>query len=212
VSFHRKRLSSLRLSTTPATKPRTRSSSPLRPVFAGARLFGLRWRDVDFETNEIKVTAYNFGGIVEDGRFKTDAGERDVPLFKSVRKVLLERKARVRFSDPDHFVFASSIGTALDPNNFVKRELKPAIRRANEKRAEEAEQAGTKFQPLPTFRWHDFRHFAVSKLIRQKADILTVARIAGHADPNVTLKVYGHLMEDAVSEAAYDPLREAISG
>jgi integrase len=38
-----------------------------------------------------------------------------------------------------------------------------------------------------------------------------VARIAGHADPNVTLKVYGHLMEGALAEAAelYDPFREA---
>lgn len=77
-------------------------------------LFGLRWRDIDFDASEIHVTAYNFGGVVEDGRFKTDAGERDVPLFKSIRKVLLERKARERFSGDDDFLFASTIGTALD--------------------------------------------------------------------------------------------------
>lgn len=76
------------------------------------------------------------------------------------------------------------------------------------------EEAGAKFEPLPTFRWHDFRHFAVSTLIAQKADILTLARIAGHSDPNVTLKVYGHLMKGTLSEAAelYDPLRDASSG
>jgi integrase len=170
-------------------------------------LFGLRWRDVDFGESLIHVTAYNFGGVVEDGRFKTDAGERDVPLFKSIRKTLLERKARVRFSSADDFVFASNIGTALDPNNFVKRELKPSIDRANAKRKE------SNLKPLPAFRWHDFRHYAVSRLIAQKADILTVARIAGHADPNVTLKVYGHLMEGALAEAAelYDPLSEATA-
>jgi integrase len=64
--------------------------------------------------------------------------------------------------------------------------------------------------PLPATRWHDFRHYAVSTLIAQNANILLIARIAGHADPNVTLKVYGHLMENALSDAAtlYDPLRE----
>jgi integrase len=32
---------------------------------------------------------------------------------------------------------------------------------------------------------------------------------AGHADPSVTLRVYGHLMADGLVEAArrYDPLR-----
>jgi integrase len=80
-------------------------------------LFGLRWRDVDFDENVIRVTAYNFGGKVEDGRFKTEAGERDVPLFKSIRKVLLERKAREEHCGPDDFVFGTSIGTPLDPNN-----------------------------------------------------------------------------------------------
>jgi integrase len=39
-----------------------------------------------------------------------------------------------------------------------------------------------------------------------------LARIAGHSDPNVTLAVYGHLMNAALSEAAarFDPLREAV--
>jgi integrase len=170
-------------------------------------LFGLRWRDVDFTANEIHVTAYNFAGRVEDGRFKTDAAERDVPLFKSIRQLLLERKARRRFSDDDEFIFGTAIGTAMDPNNFVRRELKAAIKAANKSRAEK------ELAPIPAFRWHDFRHYAVSVLIKQRADILTLARIAGHSDPNVTLKVYGHLMDGAISEAAdlYDPLAEASS-
>ena len=169
-------------------------------------LFALRWRDIDFAVNELHVTAYNYAGVVEDDRFKTDAGERDVPLFQSIRNVLLERKARQRFSDDDDFVFGSTVGTPLDPNNFVRRELKPAHDRANAKRGEE------ELPSIPAFRWHDFRHYAVSTLIAQRADILLLARIAGHSDPNVTLGVYGHLMNAALSEAAarFDPLGEAV--
>jgi hypothetical protein len=43
----------------------------------------------------------------------------------------------------------------------------------------------------------------------QEADILLLARIAGHEDPSITLRVYTHLLNDDVSEAAkqHDPLR-----
>jgi integrase len=101
-------------------------------------------------------------------------------------------------------VFGSTVGTPLDPNNFVRRELKPALDRANAERGEE------ELPPIPPLRWHDFRHYAVSTLIAQGADILLLARIAGHSDPNVTLGVYGHLMNAALAEAAarFDPLRE----
>lgn len=176
-------------------------------------LFGLRWRDIDFASNEIHVSAYNFAGRVEEGRFKTEAGERDVPLFKSIRTLLVDRKARMLEkgrSRPEDFVFATTVGTPIDPNNFVKRELKAAVKSANEARAKK------ELPPLPAFRWHDFRHYAVSMLIAQKADILTLARIAGHADPNVTLRVYGHLMKGALSEAAerFEPLAQlaAVQG
>lgn len=72
--------------------------------------------------------------------------------------------------------------------------------------------AEKELEPLPGFRWHDFRHFAVSVLIVQKADILTLARIAGHSEPDVTLRIYGHLMQGPLADAAekYDPLREAF--
>jgi integrase len=63
--------------------------------------------------------------------------------------------------------------------------------------------------PRLAFRFHDLRHYAVSQLIAQGASILQVARVAGHADPSVTLRVYGHLLAGGLVEAArrYDPLR-----
>jgi integrase len=158
-------------------------------------LFGLRWRDIDFKTNEIHVSAYNVAGKVEDGRFKIDAGERDGPLFRSIRRLLLECKARQRYKRPEDLVFATSVGTPIDPANFVKRELK--LGQGRERGPSEAGEAATRAAGFPVAR---LRHYAVSMLIAQTADILTLARIAGHADPNVTLKVYGHRMKGAMSE------------
>jgi integrase len=154
-------------------------------------LFALTWGDVDFDARTIHVHASNYAGKISDGT-KTDAGDRHVPLFKSIRQLLLERKARSRFSQPEDFVFPTVVGTPMDPGNFVKREFRPAIRAAG----------------LERCRWHDLRHYAVSALIAEGADIKLLQAIAGHATAAMTLDVYGHLMLDRVTEAAdrYDPM------
>ena len=114
-------------------------------------------------------------------------------MFGSLRKLLLEQRAASLFKAPEDFVFPSAKGEPLSPNGWLKWEFYPALDRAGVKR----------------FRFHDLRHFAVSQLVAQGANILQIARIAGHADPSITLRVYSHLMTDGLAEAAalYDPLR-----
>jgi integrase len=104
---------------------------------------------------------------------------------------------------PDDFVFGTSVGTAVCPDNFTRCELKAAVTAANKNRAE------TELPAIPAFTWHSLRHYAVSQLIEQGAAVTLVARIAGHSDPAVTLRVYSHLLEAALADAAtrYDPLR-----
>jgi site-specific recombinase XerD len=55
--------------------------------------------------------------------------------------------------------------------------------------------------------WHDLRHSAVSRLIEQGADIAVVQAIAGHASAATTLKIYTHLRDQRLREAAdrFDP-------
>lgn len=96
--------------------------------------------------------------------------------------------------------------TPLDPGNWTRREFRAAQQRAGlgEWKTEKG-----KRRWIAAFRFHDLRHYAVSELIMQKADILLLARIAGHDDPSITLRVYAHLLNDDVSEAAkvYDRLK-----
>jgi integrase len=107
--------------------------------------------------------------------------------------VLAARNLRSEYNGPTDLVFGSAVGTPMDPGNFVRREFTPARDKAG----------------LPGFRWHDLRHFAVSALIEQRADIKLIQAVAGHSSATITLDVYGHLMNERVSEAAtlYDPLR-----
>jgi integrase len=158
-------------------------------------LFALIWDGVDFAAGVVRVVASNDRGVIT--HTKTTAGERLVPMFGSARLVLLEQKARSRWSRPQDLVFPTAVGTPQNPATVAEREFRHALRRAG--------------LPRLAFRFHDLRHYAVSQLIAQGASILQVARVAGHADPSVTLRVYGHLMADGLAEAArrYDPLRAA---
>jgi integrase len=160
-------------------------------------LFALRWDAVDFAAGLVRVIVSNDRGVITPT--KTAAGERIVPMFGSARLVLLEQKARSSWSHAHDLVFPTVVGTPQNPATAVERELRHALRRAG--------------LPRLAFRFHDLRHYAVSQLIAQGASILQVARVAGHSDPSVTLRVYGHLMADGLAEAArrYDPLRALAS-
>jgi integrase len=160
-----------------------------RPVveFAAAsglrrgEVFALRWRDVDFEAREIHAR-----------RSKTEAGERTVPMFGSCRRLLLEQKAGSRYKRPEDYVFGTAVGTQEHACRWYEREFRDRL-----------DKAGL------SHRFHDLRHYAVSKLIEQGASVLLVAKIAGHSRPSVTLDVYSHLFDSELAEAAarYDPLR-----
>jgi len=154
-------------------------------------VFALRWADIDFERRLIRVHASNSKGAITMP--KTAAGERLVPMFGSLRKLLLEQRAASRYKADTDLVFPNLFGRPIVPNTWLTTHFYPAREAAD----------------VRPFRFHDLRHYAVSQLIAQGANILQIARVAGHADPSVTLRVYSHLMADGLAEAAalYDPLR-----
>ncbi|MGH2450898.1 MAG: tyrosine-type recombinase/integrase [Candidatus Limnocylindria bacterium] len=147
-----------------------------------SELLALTWADVDFEARELHVRAA-----------KTAAGERAVPLFGSARRLLLEVKAASPYKRPDDLVFPTIDGTPESPAGWARREYLGA-----------RERAGLR----DTLRLHDLRHYAVSRLIEQGANILLVSKIAGHARASVTLDVYSHLFREGLADAAeqFDPL------
>jgi integrase len=163
-------------------------------------LYGLRWQDVDFAKRIVRVEQSNIRGQMQQP--KTEAGVRIVPLFESARKALVAWQLRQpsEFTQPESLVFPDPFGRPYNPAVIVESEFQHALRKA--KLGERA------------LRFHDLRHYAVSQLIGQGANILQVARVAGHSDPAVTLRVYAHLFEDGLAEAAtkYDPMKEALGG
>lgn len=50
--------------------------------------------------------------------------------------------------------------------------------------------------------FHALRHFFVTQALAATDDVVTVSDQAGHADPSVTLKVYGHVLEQRKRDMA----------
>ncbi|MAT06258.1 MAG: hypothetical protein CL424_14565 [Acidimicrobiaceae bacterium] len=163
---------------------------------------GLSWSDIDFDSTPAKLTVRR--ALKKDNRDrtyldtpKTTRSRRTIHLPGSLVDVLRQHRKRQaaerlafgegwggRFADED-LVFTTSIGTALDPN------------RVNRQVQQIAQDAGLgKWTP------HELRHSAASLLIAQGVPLKTISEMLGHSSIRVTADVYGHLLDDARSEAA----------
>ena len=90
----------------------------------------LRWRDVqlDGSSPHVKVRRAIVRGDV--GLPKSKYGRRDVPIAFDLVRELRERHSATEWHRPDDLVFTSRTGSALMPNNLLRRALKPAAEEA----------------------------------------------------------------------------------
>jgi len=53
---------------------------------------------------------------------------------------------------------------------------------------------------ISDFTFHSLRHTAISHAIASNVSILDISKIAGHSKPSITLNIYGHLLNDSMSD------------
>ena len=139
-----------------------------------SELRGLRWKDVDFNSDLIRVRqradAYN-----EIGEPKSSAGLRDIPAGPMVMNALSRWRLICPRGDLD-LVFPNRFGGVQSHSNTRNRNFNPLCQKVGVE-----------------MRWHDMRHFAVSIWIEQGFSIKEVMTFAGHASVQMTMERYGHL-------------------
>lgn len=164
---------------------------------------GLRWVDVDLDAGRLEVRQQLLavrgdrgterGEIQFSERTKTDHGRRSIDLDVATVTVLKAQRARqsaerlaigAGYRDHD-LVFAEVDGTPLDPES-VACTFNRRVARSG----------------LPRIRFHDLRHTHVAHLIAAAEQPLLIARRLGHASAAFTQDRYGHLFEQAGSQAA----------
>jgi integrase len=74
----------------------------------------------------------------------------------------------------------------MNPDNFVKRNLRRMLDKAEEQRVKDGLPA------IRKVRWHDLRHTFGSLKIDQGEDLLYVSRQMGHSSIQVTADIYAH--------------------
>lgn len=159
-------------------------------------LTGLKWEDINFNTCEISINKqrHYIAGIGDvEGKPKTDAGMRTVTASKTVISLLKEYKKqqtenRLKFGTAwqnGEYVFLHEDGKPISTQrpykwftNFLKR------------------------HNLPKITFHQLRHTNASLLISSGEDIVTVSGRLGHADKNVTLNTYSHIIKSKEAQVA----------
>jgi len=79
-----------------------------------SELFGLKWRDVDFEHGELNVIRSIVCGI--EGRCKTESSQKPIPMHPQLAASLNEWRRHCRFESFDDWAFASSLRGGRKPD------------------------------------------------------------------------------------------------
>jgi len=157
-------------------------------------LLALHARDVDVENRTVivrgTITDASGGGLTI-GETKSRAGLRVVPMTDACAEAFTRALDGLK---PDALVFPSDSGRLLSPTNFLMRYFYPMLASAG----------------LPRVTMRDLRHVALSYMVADKVDPVTVAKIAGHANPSMTLNVYSHATPQG-SEHALESMERRFS-
>ncbi|OMC75061.1 site-specific integrase [Paenibacillus odorifer] len=158
-------------------------------------ILGLRWQDVDFENNCVRITQT----LSSDGKeiqpyTKTRAGTRNIDLPAETMNQLKKHKNRlekemgeaepVDYTDMD-LVVCSKNGTPTNKSN---------LRRAFDKSIQKA--------GLKKMKFHCMRHTHATLLLLQGVNPKVVSERLGHSSVKITLDVYSHLLPSMQKETA----------
>jgi integrase len=166
----------------------------------GARrgeLLALRWRDIDFDSRRLTIEQA-LEQTAEHGirtkETKTKHARRTISLpahivaeLRAHHAAQAEQRLALGMgrAPEDATVLAGLDGKPLSPDTVSKQweRTMDALGR-------------------PEITLHSLRHTHASMLIASGMDILTISRRLGHANPTVTLNVYGHLIAGSDDKAA----------
>lgn len=174
-------------------------------AFSGMRsgeLCALKWTDINFETNEIRITKtiYSENNNMKEYELvppKTAGSVRTIEVEDQIMDMLKEyqmrqkkRRLQSRIKPEEYhdgnFVFARENGYPFLPKNIIVR-----MERLLEK-------TSIKKHATP----HIFRHTHISMLTEARVDITTIMKRVGHDDMKTTMRIYTHVTEKMKEDAS----------
>ncbi len=142
---------------------------------------GLRWKDIDFEQNIIRVRQqlYPLGNTYKLGELKTPQSRRDLALTQHLKEVLLKEYERRGRPFGDELLYISVRGNHLDGRSLLQ---------FFQKSAWEAD--------LKPITLHEIRHTVATQLKDSGVPPKEAQAILGHSSIITTLEIYTHVSAD----------------
>jgi integrase len=141
-------------------------------------LVGLKAKDLDLQKGTLTIR----GALVEvDGRLSESTTKANRWRIVRLPEILRESCGEwIKGKNENDPLFHTETGNFIRNTNFTRRVFLPAIERAGVKK----------------IRIHDLRHTAASIAISAKATPNMVKELLGHADVQLTMRVYAHVFEE----------------
>lgn len=165
-------------------------------------LLGLRWEDIDWESNQIKITraiAYADGGeIVKQPKTKSSRRTVTVPgvvmnLLRAWKKEQTETRLYLGdYWQESGWVFTQENGLRMNYST-PRHAFHQVLEQYNKDHPKE---------PLPLIPFHGLRHTSATLLIADRQDIRSVAARLGHSQTSTTLNIYAHALKESDQKAA----------
>jgi len=175
--------------------PKRRRAKGEGAVYQRGELLALRWDDIDLTSRQLQVrrAMQRVDGKLQITELKTSSARRTVVLPQFAVRHLREHKnrqeaERLVLGDAwrEHgLVFASSVGTPVEPRN-VNRRWDELRRKAG----------------LEGLRLHDLRHGCATFLLAQGVPARAIMDVLGHSEIGVTMNTYAHVLPVLRQEAA----------
>jgi len=167
-----------------------------------SELLGLDWADLELaDEPRLHVRRQYYRGELKP-MLKSEAGARTIPLSPGMAQRLIQALP----ADTNTPMFQTRTGDRIVDRNLRRildqatrpRVLKPSARRRQHQLLPAPAGPG-----LEWVTFHTFRHTCASLLIDSGKNIRQVATWLGHADPSLTLRVYAHLLDGGLGDAAF---------
>ena len=135
-------------------------------------ILGLRWKDVDLVSGELKVEQAIYRGLA--GSPKTKGSRRTLPLPQALLPVLARVERHSATRSEEELVFRSRTGRPLNDSNLLHRHLKPVGRQIG----------------APWLNWHTLRRTHATLLQAAGGTLKDAQAQLGHSKLSTTLEIY----------------------
>ena len=144
-------------------------------------VIGMQWPDIDWNGKFLEVRRQVVRTKViplktKNGRRRVDLSDDLLETLAALKKRRQEEALKRGSNEISEWVWANEKGKRIDINNVKVKSFKRVLRKAG----------------LRDIRYHDLRHTYASQLLAQGEPVTYVSRQLGHANPQITFKVYAH--------------------